>query len=76
VLGELRIGKLLIGNPAEATSDLESAAQAIVRMGDLASHLGQFAESIDLNPLILLGSGCVAVDALVVGRAAVSPAVD
>ena len=29
---------------------------------------------IDLNPLILLESGCVAVDALVVGRAAVSPA--
>ena len=76
LLGTLRIGKLLIGNPAEPPRDVESAARAIVRMGGLASHLGQFVESIDLNPLILLESGCVAVDALVVGRAAVSPAVD
>jgi hypothetical protein len=38
-------------------------------MGDLAAHLGHLVESIDLNPLILLESGCVAVDALAVGRA-------
>ena len=36
-------------------------------MGDLATHLGHVIESIDLNPLILLESGCVAVDALAVG---------
>jgi acyl-CoA synthetase (NDP forming) len=69
LLGDLKIGKLLDGYRGSPARDLDAAAAAIVRMGDLAAHLGHLVESIDLNPLILLESGCVAVDALAVGRA-------
>ena len=68
LLGELKIGKLLDGHGGSPARDLGAAAAAIVRMGDLAAYLGHVVESIDLNPLILLESGCVAVDALAVGR--------
>ena len=69
LLDDLRIGKLLHGHRGNPPLDVDAAAQAIVRMGDLASHLGDVVESIDLNPLILLESGCIAVDAIAVGRA-------
>jgi hypothetical protein len=69
LLGDLKIGKLLDGSRGSPARDLDAAAAAIVRMGDLAAHLGHLVESIDLNPLILLESGCLAVDALAVGRA-------
>lgn len=68
LLSDLKIGKLLEGYRGSPARDLDAAAAAIVRMGDLAAHLGHLVESIDLNPLILLESGCVAVDALAVGR--------
>jgi len=69
LLGDLKIGPLLDGRRGSPPRDVDAAARAIVRMGELASHLGHLVESIDLNPLILLESGCVAVDALAVGRA-------
>jgi acyl-CoA synthetase (NDP forming) len=69
LLGDLKIAALLDGNRGSPARDLDAAAAAIVRMGDLAVHLGHLVDSIDLNPLILLESGCVAVDALAVGRA-------
>ena len=69
LLGDLKIGELLHGHRGTPPRDLDAAVQAIMRMGDVATHLGHVVESIDLNPLILLESGCVAVDALVVGRA-------
>ncbi len=69
LLGDLKIGELLSGHRGSPPRDLDAAAAAIVHMGDLATHLGHLVESIDLNPLILLESGCVAVDALAVGRA-------
>ena len=68
LLGDLKIGELLSGHRGTTARDLNAAAEAIMRMGDLAAHLGDVIESIDLNPLILLESGCVAVDALAVGR--------
>ena len=69
LLASLEIGGLLEGRRGMPPRDLEAAARAIIGMGELASHLGHVIESIDLNPLILLESGCVAVDALAVGRA-------
>lgn len=72
LLRELKIGELLDGQRGRPARDIDAAATAIVRMGDLASHLGHLVESIDLNPLILLESGCVAVDALAVGRVPLS----
>lgn len=68
LIGSLKIGKLLEGFRGSPARDLDAAATAIVRMGDLAAHLGHLVESVDVNPLILLESGCVAVDALAVGR--------
>lgn len=68
LLGKLKIRHLLDGHRANPPKDVDAAARAIVQMGHLASHLGHLVESIDLNPLIVLESGCVAVDALAVGR--------
>ena len=73
LLASLKIGGLLEGGRGMPPRDLEAAARAIIAMGELASHLGHVIESVDLNPLILLESGCVAVDALAVGRASSIP---
>ena len=70
LLADLKIGKLIYGHRGSPSRDIDAAARAISCIGDLASHLGHVVDSIDLNPLILLESGCVAVDALAVGRSA------
>ncbi len=62
------------GKPA---ADLESIADTLLALADFATAAGETLESAEINPLIArpaAESGCVAVDALVVGRAVPAPA--
>mgnify|MGYP003693554859 CR=1 FL=1 len=43
-------------------------AHAVSRMSVLAEDLGDLIDAIDVNPVIVSPTGCVAVDALVVSR--------
>lgn len=65
----LRVGSLLDGSRGRPPSDREAVAAAIVSLSDLAFHLGDRIQSLDINPLIAHAGGCVAVDGLVVARA-------
>lgn len=67
---------LLNGARGRPRADTSALAQAIVRLSRIAAANTDRIESIDVNPFIVLleGRGGVAVDALVVPRAAVAPA--
>jgi succinyl-CoA synthetase beta subunit len=64
----LRIDSLLEGQRGRPPADREALAAAIVSLSDLAFHLGDRIQSLDINPLIAHAGGCVAIDALVVSR--------
>jgi hypothetical protein len=48
--------------------DVAAFCQAAERFSIMAAALGDVVEEIDINPVIVHAAGCVAVDALVVGR--------
>jgi acyl-CoA synthetase (NDP forming) len=68
LLNQLKVSKLLYGHRGSASADVEMISQAIVGLSDLAVHLGDLIDSIDVNPLIAHAKGCVAVDALIISR--------
>ena len=65
----LRVNLLLDGHRGRSPADREALAAAIVSLSDLAFHLGDGIQALDVNPLIAHRDGCVAVDALVIPRA-------
>ncbi|RUR69579.1 CoA-binding protein [Variovorax guangxiensis] len=70
---ELRAFAILDGARGRAPVDLESIADALCALADFALRAGDSLDSAEINPLIArprADGGCVAVDALVVGRAA------
>ena len=56
---------LLDGVRGAPGADAASLALAMARLSFLALDLGNFIDSIDVNPIIVGPQGCVAVDALV-----------
>ena len=64
----LRLRPLLDGWRGEAAADRDALADAVARFSVLAAELGDVINEIDANPLIAGPHGCVAVDALVIGR--------
>jgi len=70
---ELRAFAILHGARGRAPVDLESIADALCALAGFALRAGDSLDSAEINPLIArprADGGCVAVDALVVGRAA------
>jgi len=70
---ELRAFAILGGARGRAPVDLESIADALCALAGFAQRAGDSLDSAEINPLIarpLADGGCVAVDALVVGRGA------
>lgn len=68
---ELRAWPLLAGTRGSPSADLESIADTLTALCDFALRAGDSLESAEINPLIarpLAAGGCVAVDALIVGR--------
>ncbi|RTQ32227.1 CoA-binding protein [Variovorax gossypii] len=69
---ELRAFAILDGARGRAPVDLDSIADALCALAGFALRAGDSLDSAEINPLIarpLADGGCVAVDALVVGRA-------
>ena len=70
LIDRLRIRPVLDGVRGAAPSDVAALAHAVSRMSVLAEELGDLIDAIDVNPVIVSPTGCVAVDALVVSRRA------
>ena len=62
----LKGAALLQGVRGRPPADLEAIADAALRLAALAHDLGDLVDALDINPLIALPSGAVAVDALIV----------
>ncbi|HLQ31978.1 MAG TPA: acetate--CoA ligase family protein, partial [Chloroflexota bacterium] len=65
MLDELRGTELLHGARGGPPADVPALVQAIANMGELALALGDRLVAVDVNPLIVLPQGVIAVDALV-----------
>ena len=69
---ELRAFAILNGARGRPPVDLDSIADALCALADFAQRAGDSLDSAEINPLIArpqAEGGCVAVDALIVGRA-------
>ncbi len=64
----LRQRALLDGHRATPTMDIDAFCVAAVRLSQLAAALGSHIAEIDVNPVRVGPHGCLALDALVVGR--------
>jgi acyl-CoA synthetase (NDP forming) len=64
----LQVRPMLDGVRGAPASDVDAFARAVSRLSVLAADLGDLLEALDVNPLIAGPEGCVAVDALVIGR--------
>jgi len=67
MLAALRLRPLLDGLRDRPAVDVDAFCLAAERFSVLAAELGDVIDEIDINPVIVHPSGCVAVDALVVG---------
>lgn len=73
MVGELQGLPLLQGARGRAAVDLAAIADVLLALADFAAAAGDTLESAEINPLLARSAaegGCVALDALVVGRAA------
>lgn len=68
LIDRLRLRPLLDGVRGAPVADIDALAEAAARFSALAAALGDRVEAIDVNPILVLPHGAVAVDALVVGR--------
>lgn len=68
MIDETRLGKLLAGYRGAPAADRAALEGAIMRLSALSVAHADAIESIDINPVLVLGEGdgCVAVDALIV----------
>jgi succinyl-CoA synthetase beta subunit len=70
LIDRLKIRPILDGVRGAAPSDVAELARAVSRMSVIADDLGDLVDAVDVNPVIVSPTGCVAVDALVVPRRA------
>jgi acetate---CoA ligase (ADP-forming) len=70
MLERLRLRPLLAGHRGRAAVNLDNLADTIARFSLIAATLGDLIAELDVNPLIAGADGAVAVDALVLPRAA------
>ncbi|MGO1078730.1 acetate--CoA ligase family protein [Inquilinus sp. CA228] len=68
LIDRLRLRPLLDGARGAPAADIDALAEAAARFSALAAALGDLVEAIDVNPILVLPHGAIAVDALVVGR--------
>lgn len=64
-LRALRIGKLFDGYRGEPALDIKALARAAVALGNFAASAGGALKSVDINPVMVMNDGVVAVDAVV-----------
>ncbi|MCC6887341.1 MAG: acetate--CoA ligase family protein [Hyphomicrobiales bacterium] len=68
LLDRTESGRLIRGYRGSAARDREAVIDALVARGQLAVDLNDVIESADINPFVVLASGGVALDALIVLR--------
>jgi acetate---CoA ligase (ADP-forming) len=68
MLDRLRLRSLLDGVRGKPALDVDAFCVAAARFSSLVDALSDAIEEADVNPVIVHGTGCTAVDALVVGR--------
>ena len=67
-LDSLKVRPLLDGKRGSPRADLDAVADALARFSVLAADLRGLFEEIDANPILCGPRGCVALDAVVMGR--------
>jgi len=65
----LKMRRLLDGYRGAEPAALDAFCEIVARFSWLVENFGDVIAEIDMNPVIVDGSGCIAVDALVVGAA-------
>jgi acyl-CoA synthetase (NDP forming) len=70
MLKRTHAARLMAGYRGGAALDAEAVAHALVALGRIADDLADIVQSIDINPLVVLPRGGIALDALLVPRAA------
>ena len=73
MLSRTHVARLLRGYRGSAPLDAEAVVDALVALGRIAEDLADAVQSIDINPFVALPQGGLALDALVVSRAADRP---
>lgn len=72
LIDSLALRPLLDGKRGAPPSDIEALASALAKFSVMVADLGDLVQEIDINPMLALPKGCVALDALIVpGRAPV-----
>jgi acyl-CoA synthetase (NDP forming) len=61
----LQVSAILAGVRGGAPADVDALCRTLSRLSVLATDLGDLVAALDVNPVIVSASGCVAVDALV-----------
>ncbi|TPM25130.1 acetate--CoA ligase family protein [Mesorhizobium sp. B2-3-4] len=68
LISRLKTGPLLDGGRGRPPADRQALATALARFSMLAADLGDLIDEMDVNPLMVSDRGCMAVDALLLGR--------
>jgi acyl-CoA synthetase (NDP forming) len=74
MIHKLAVAPILDGVRGQPPVDRQAIANALVALSDLAADLGDLIAELDVNPLSATRDGCVALDALVVPKAAIAAA--
>ncbi|HEX6844101.1 MAG TPA: acetate--CoA ligase family protein [Actinomycetota bacterium] len=64
----LQMRPILDGLRGAPPVDVDALVAAVVRLSVVAADLGEHLDALDVNPVIVSASGCLAVDALVIPR--------
>ncbi len=67
-IDRLKVRPMLDGIRNQSKADVAALADAVAKLSVLASCLGDLISGLDINPVIVHPSGCVAVDALVLPK--------
>ena len=73
MIGRLKSYKLLTGFRGKPPLDIDALCSAVIQVARLAEDCGDIIQSVDINPLVVLPNGCLALDAAIILRGDQSP---
>jgi hypothetical protein len=68
LIDRLRARPLLDGRRGRPPADIDALAEAFARFSVMAADIAGLFQEIDVNPVLCGAQGCIALDALVIGR--------
>src|SRR5262245_19756417 len=69
LIDRLKVRRLLDGVRGAEPADIDAVAAALARFSVMIADLGDLVAEAEVNPVLCSADGCVALDALVIGRA-------